>query len=323
MRRRSFIIGMGALGGGAMITKGCATTPPITDEAREAALAAEAQYPPIGRIVPTAFGAVHATDQGRGDAPPVVLIHGASGNVRDWTFGIAEPLAAKRRVIAMDRPGFGYSERIGEEMWRPARQAAQLHAAAKAMGVEKPILVGHSWGASVALAWAEEHPDDVTGVVSVSGVTQPWGGVVPLLDTLGFGNLIAGWYSRRLSRTAETGGVEDFIRRAFRPQTPPSGYVDYVGGPLAVREKTLKANAEDLAKTNPAVTEVAAKYPSIKVPVEIMHGDSDWLLDIEQHGVATASDIPTARLTPLPGVGHMAHHARTDVLGDLIEKLSA
>ncbi|MEL6791989.1 MAG: alpha/beta hydrolase [Pseudomonadota bacterium] len=317
------MIGLGALGGAGLLSKGCTSTPPATPGAVEAALAAEAEYPAIGRIIATPLGAVHATDEGRGDAPPVILIHGASGNVRDWTFDITERFSAKRRVIAMDRPGFGYSDRIGEEMWRPARQAAQLHAASKAMGVEKPILVGHSWGASVAIAWAEERPEDVTGVVSVSGVTQPWGGVVPLLDTLGFGNLIAGWYSRRLSRTAETGGVEDFIRRAFRPQTPPDGYTDYVGGSLAVREKTLKANAEDLAKTNPAVTEVAAKYPALKVPVEIMHGDSDWLLDIEQHGVATASDIPTASLTPLPGVGHMAHHARTDVLADLVDKLSA
>lgn len=320
MKRRTFMIGLGAVGGGAAIA-GCASSTQNanlpTDEVAEAA------YPPLGKIIETPLGKVHATDEGRGDAPPVILIHGASGNVRDWTFDITGRLAAKRRILAMDRPGFGYSERIGEEMWRPARQAEQLHAAAKSLGVEKPILVGHSWGASVALAWAEEHPDDVTGVISVSGVTQPWGGVVPLLDTLGFGNLIAGLYTRRLSRTAESGGIEDFLRRAFRPQVPPTGYTDYVGGALAIRQKTLKANAEDLAKTNPAVTEVAAKYASLSVPVEIMHGDADWLLDIEQHGIATASDIPGATLTPLPGVGHMAHHARTDVLNELIEKLSA
>lgn len=319
MRRRHFMIGFGALGGGAAITAGCAATPPTTAVAGKA----EAAYPPIGRIIPTSFGAVHATDEGRGDGPPVILIHGASGNVRDWTHSISGRLAARRRVIAMDRPGFGYSERIGEEVWRPFRQAAQLREAARAMEAERPIIVGHSWGASVALAWAEETPDEVSGVISVSGVTQPWGGVVPLLDALGFGGLVAGWYSRRLASTAESGGAERFIRRAFRPQDAPEGYVEYVGAPLAVRQKTLEANAEDLANTNPAVRDVAAGYPTLPVPVEIMHGDRDWLLDIAQHGQEAAESIPGAGFTPLPGVGHMAHHARTDALFELVEKVAA
>lgn len=313
------MIGFGVLGGGAAISAGCSSTA----DAPSTALGAEAAYPPIGRIVPTSLGAVHATDEGRGDGPPVILIHGASGNVRDWTFEISGRLSAKRRVIAMDRPGFGYSERRGEEPWRPFHQAAQLREAARAMGAERPILVGHSWGASVALAWAAETPDEVSGVIPVSGVTRPWGGITPLLDALGFGGLIAGWYSRRLASTAETGGAERFIRRAFRPQDAPEGYVDYVGAPLAVRQTTLDANAEDLANTNPAVREVAARYAELTVPVEIMHGDADWLLDIVQHGQATAEAIPDAGFTPLPGVGHMAHHARTEVLAGLVDKIAA
>lgn len=319
MKRRHFMIGLGVLGGGAAVTAGCASAPAPVFPAD----AAEAAYPPIGRIVPTRYGAVHATDEGRGDGPPVILIHGASGNVRDWTHAITGRLAAKRRVVAMDRPGFGYTERIGEEVWRPFRQAAQLREAARAMEIERPIIVGHSWGASVALAWAAETPDEVSGVVPVSGVTQPWGGVVPLLDALGFGGLIAGWYSRRLARTAETGGAERFIQRSFRPQDAPEGYVDYVGAALAVRQKTLDANAEDLANTNPAVREVAMRYPTLETPVEIMHGDLDWLLDISQHGKAAAEAIPGAGFTPLEGVGHMSHHARTEVLEALIDKVAA
>ena len=319
MLRREFVAGVGLIGGGALA--GCAANGSAVSETPDDI--AEASYPPLGRIMQTSLGAVHATDEGRGDAPPVILIHGAAGNVRDWTFGITERLAAKRRVVAMDRPGFGYSERQGEKAWRPARQAAQLREAARAMEIQKPILVGHSWGASVALAWAEDAPEEVSGVIAVSGVTQPWGGVVPVLDALGFGNLVAGWYTRRMARTAEDGGIERFIRRAFQPQAAPAGYIDYVGGALAIRQKTLDANAADLANTNPAVREVAAKYAALTTPVELMHGDADWLLDIEQHGVETAAAIPNAHFTPLPNVGHMAHHARTEVLIGLIDKLSA
>ncbi|QIE54004.1 alpha/beta hydrolase [Pikeienuella piscinae] len=314
MIRRGFILGAGA---------GLAAACAPAREPVVSATAAEAAYPPLGRLYGPDGRRVHATDDGRGDGAPVILIHGASGNVRDWTFDITRRLSTHRRVIAMDRPGFGYSEREGTEgAWRPEAQAAQLREAAREMGAERPVLVGHSWGASVALAWALDAPDDVSGVVSVSGVTMPWGGIAPIFDALGFGPLIAAAYNRRITRTAETGGVERFIARAFQPQDPPKGYLDYVGAPLALREKTLAANGQDLANTNRGVAALAARYGELKVPAEIMHGDADWLLDIEQHGVAFAAAAPNARLTPLPGIGHMAHHAREDVLSELIERVA-
>lgn len=312
MKRRDFLYSAGA----AALLAGCSAARATPDDQ------AEAKYPPLGRIVDGGLGRVHATDEGRGDGPPVILIHGASGNVRDWTFSITPRLSAKRRVVAMDRPGFGYSERRSDEAWRSTVQAAQLRAAARAMGVEKPILVGHSWGASVALAWALDAPDEVSGVVAVSGVTMPWGGLAPVADALGFGSVIASYYNSRITRTAENGGVQRFINRAFRPQSPPSGYLDYVGAPLALREKTLNANGQDLANTNAAISEVARRYADLRTPVESMHGDADWLLDIDQHGVEFAEAAPGVRLTPLPRVGHMAHHAATDVLDELIDRLA-
>jgi pimeloyl-ACP methyl ester carboxylesterase len=311
MKRRNFLTAAGAT----LLTAACASARATPDDR------AEALYPPLGRIIDGPLGRVHATDQGRGDGPPVILIHGASGNVRDWTHEIAPRLAARRRVVAMDRPGFGYSERTGEGIWQPARQAAQLRDAAAAMGIEKPVIVGHSWGASVALAWALDAPDNVSGVISVSGVTMPWGGLAPTLDALGLGSVIASYYNSRMTRTAEEGGVQRFIERAFRPQQPPRGYLDYVGAPLALRQKTLDANGEDLANTNPAVTAVAARYGELQVPVAALHGESDWLLDIDQHGRDFVS-ATGASLTALPGVGHMAHHARTDILATLLERFT-
>lgn len=312
MMRRTFLLG----GATAALAACMQPKAPVTDAA------AEADFPPLGRLFGAEGRRVHATDAGAGEGPPVILIHGASGNVRDWTFSIAPRLAARRRVIAMDRPGFGYSDRPAEEgAWRPAAQAAQLRAASREMGAERPILVGHSWGASVALAWALDAPDEVSGVVAVSGVTMPWGGAAPFFDALGFGPLIASAYNRRIVSTAESGGAERFIRRAFRPQDPPPGYLDYVGAPLAVREKTLRANGEDLANTNRGVTEVAARYGELKVPVVALHGEADWLLNIDQHGRDFAA-ATGARLAPLPGVGHMAHHAATERLAEAVAALA-
>ena len=117
------------------------------------------------------------------------------------------------------------------------------------MGVEKPIVVGHSWGAAVALAWALDAPDDVSGVVSVSGATMPWGTAVDVLDGLGVMRAGAEYYTSRLAARAEDGAIEAFVARAFVPQKPPEGYLAYVGAPLSLREMTMKANAQDLGQT--------------------------------------------------------------------------
>ena len=282
---------------------------------------AERAYPPIGEVITVDGLAVHAAEFGSG-GPPVVLLHGASVNLRDWTFSHARALAARRRVIAMDRPGFGYSER-GPGRWPPTRQAGRLRAAAKAMGVERPILVGHSWGAIVALAWALSAPDEVSGVVTVSGATMPWGAGVALLDGLGVGRYAVRRYMNRLARNAENGSIERFVARAFRPQTPPQGYLDYVGAPLTLRAATLDANSEDLAQTHSALLRQARAYRTLDVPVEIVHGDRDWLLSVDRHAERFAERLPNARMSIARGVGHMAHHARPDLVEAAIARISA
>lgn len=319
MLRRTFLIGAGATG----VTAACGATPSdeISATAPPAGFA-EAKYPPLGKVYKVGGLQVHATDQGAGR--PVIMIHGASGNVRDFTFDLTDPISQKYRAIAMDRPGFGYSTRSDEaEAWRPAAQAAQLRAAAREMGAEKPILVGHSWGASVALAWALDAPDEVSGVIAVSGAMMPWGTLANVANSLGLNDVIVGYYNRSMTRRAETGGIEDFINRAFRPQSPPPGYVDYIGGELAVRGKTVAANGADLANTQTVLRELSSRYGDLKVPLEVMHGDRDWLLGFDQHAGGIARAVADVRVSRLSGVGHMAHHARPDVLADAIERIAA
>lgn len=319
MQRRSFLIGAGATSAiaacGARSTSEAALKgTPVGD--------AEAKYPPVGKIFQVGGQQVHATDQGAGR--PVIMIHGASGNVRDFTFDLTDPISQTYRAIAMDRPGFGYSTRSDDaDAWRPAAQAAQLRAASRAMGAEKPILVGHSWGASVALAWALDAPEEVAGVVAVSGAMMPWGTLANIANSLGVNNLIVDYYNRSMIRRAETGGIEDFINRAFRPQSPPPGYIDYIGGELSVRDKTVQANGADLANTQTALRELSSRYGDLQVPLEVMHGDRDWLLGFDQHAAGIAQAAPDVRVSRLPGVGHMAHHARPDVLAEAIERIAA
>jgi len=318
MRRRRFLAATAALGTVAA-TAACSgrVASPLPDEVAERA------FPPLGRIVEVDGLPVHAFEKGSGDGPPVILLHGASVNLRDWSFDLMDRIAAGgRRVVAMDRPGFGYSKR-GPGAWPPQKQAAHLRAAAMQLGIEKPIVAGHSWGGAVAVAWGLDFPGDVTGVIPVSGATMPWGGAATVFQTLGVGRLGVDYYQAKLSREAAEGSVEAFVARAFRPQVPPPGYVEYVGAPLSLRADTLEANAQDLASLHLALRRMAPRYPQMAVPVESVHGALDWLLGPDQHVREFAELVPDIDTAIAPGVGHMAHHARPDLLLAAIERLSA
>lgn len=315
MRRRHFLAGAAALGSVATVAACSARRPDPLPDAQ-----AEQAFPPIGRIVEVDGLPVHTFEKGQG-GPPVILIHGASVNLRDWSFSLMDRLARTNRVIAMDRPGFGYSQR-GPGAWPPARQAAHLRKAALALGVRRPIVVGHSWGGAVAVSWGLDFPDDVTGIVPVSGATMPWGATATVFQTLGLGRLGVDFYQARLSREAGNGSIEDFVTRSFRPQQPPAGYIDYVGAPLSLRADTLEANAQDLSSLHLALREMAPRYPSMAVPVESVHGELDWLLGPEQHVQEFAAQVPRINTVIAGGVGHMAHHARPDLLEAAIARLS-
>lgn len=263
------------------------------------------RWPPEGRIVEAMGLRIHAWERGEGQ--PVILLHGANGNLRDWTYALGPLIARDRHAIAFDRPGNGWSERPSQRGGDPAVQARILHAAARAMGVERPILVGHSWGAALAMAWALSFPDDVTGVVTVSGAVMPWGEQPMLAELIGLDRLLIGFYFDNLRSTP--GGVPGFVRRIFRPQVPPPGYIDYIGGQLALRPRTVAANIEDIATLNTALRRQAPAYGRLDIPVEIISGRADFIIEPERQPIPFAAALRRPQLTLLDGVGHMAHHA--------------
>ena len=133
---------------------------------------AEASYPPEGQLLNVDGFQVHAVVMGKG--PDVVLIHGASGNTRDMTFSLAPRLAEHYRVIVFDRPGLGYTDPISETGATIIQQANLLETAAVQLGAINPIVVGHSYGGTVALSWAVYHPDNISGLVLIAAASNPW-----------------------------------------------------------------------------------------------------------------------------------------------------
>ena len=170
------------------------------------------------------------------------------------------------------------------------------------------ILVGHSWGATVAMAWAAKFPEEVKGVVSIAGLNMPFSGVSKLANDTGLLRLAYELYFTSVAKRANSGSIEKFAGRMFQPQDIPSGYLDYVGSDLSRRRSTIKANRGDLLITSQALEQNYTSYGRIEMPVEIIHGHEDFLLPFKSQAVAFNKAIPNSRLQILPNVGHMAHH---------------
>lgn len=288
--------------------------------------AAEAAYPPLGELLEVNGRRVHAYVTGSG--PDLVLIHGASGNMRDFTQDFVERVSDRYRVIVFDRPGMGYSDRTDPEYRSafttqaesPAEQAALLQAAAVVLGADKPIVLGQSFGGSVALAWALNHPDALSGLVIVSGATMPWPGTLDPLYRIN-GSLIGGALLPPLiSAWVPMGYVRDVAGTSFAPNPAIEGYADKLGVALSIRIETLRANARQVNGLRPYLVEMSEHYPDITVPVEILHGDADTTVPLSIHSQPLSALIETANLTVLSGIGHMPHHSAPEAVASAIDR---
>ncbi len=278
-------------------------------ELREAAI--EVRFPPIGSVVQVDGRDVHVIV--RGEGPDLVLIHGAGGNAREFTTGLADTLAADYRLFIVDRPGFGWSERIDVDhvgafrtsAESPADQARVLAAAVRQLGAATPLVLGHSYGASVALAWALDEP--ASGVIVISGATMPWPGP---LD--GYYRLLGSTFGgatipQAISALLTPDRLRQTVDGIFAPQAAPANYLKDAGVPLATRTDTLRANARQVNTLRPHIVTQSARYGEIGLPVEIIHGDADTTTPIDVHAIPLSQTIPGANLVILSGVGHMAH----------------
>ena len=314
-RRITMMLGyslVGALLGGCALVDRRAT-------AREATF--EAQTPPTGQLLQVDGVTVHAHVEGRG--PDLILLHGASGNTRDFTFDLVGRLSDRYRVIAFDRPGLGWTDSIGAQTDNPIAQAELLRKAARQLGVRQPIVLGHSYGGAVAMAWALRAPHDTAALVIVSGATEPWEG--KLKGWYGFVNSDLGTRIAPplLTALAPVSLGDRIMASIFAPQPVPPGYAEYIGVGLAARRETYRANARQIVQLRPYLRAMAPHYPQLTLPVEIVHGAADRVVPARIHAVPLAQDLPNAALTILPGVGHMPQHAAPDAIVAAIDRAAA
>ena len=288
-----------------------------------ATLNAEKRAPMLGAAVEAGGETIHVLDLGPRDAasPPVVLIHGASVNLRDMEMSLGEALAADRRVIMVDRPGRGYSTRP-EDGWRLDVQARLIRDAVAALGVERPVIVGQSLGGAVALAYALQFQEEMSGLVLLAGVSHEWPGGVAWYNKVS-GWPVAGFLLRNLvlpfyGPLAARGGVED----SFAPDEAPENYYERSALYLLFRPSDFKSNAADLRHLKPQIIAMSARYGEIGLPTAIVTDLDDSTGSPDLHSRQLAQEIPGAALTLLPDTGHALHHAETARIVDIISAVT-
>ncbi len=291
--------------------------------ARESAV--EAQYPPSGQFIDVEGTKIHLKVSGQG--PDIVLIHGASGSLRDFTFDLAQRLETRYRVIAVDRPGLGRSERPPGYggVWNiaaepPALQAQLLQRATDQLGVKNPIVVGHSYGGAIALAWALERPEDTAALVLLAAASNPWEGELGWLYQINSTRLGSAIVIPLITAFTPHAVIENTLSEIFAPQVPPPDYMAHFGADMTLRRATLRANAQQVNALKPYVTEMSKRYHTLTLPVESLHGTLDTIVPLTTHATPLARQISGAVLTQMEGIGHMPHHADPQAAVAAIER---
>jgi pimeloyl-ACP methyl ester carboxylesterase len=252
-----------------------------------------------------------------------VLLHGNAVTAADFmASGVLDRLAVRHRVVAFDRPGYGYSERPRDRLWTAEAQAAVFADAFGRLGLVRPVVVGHSWGALVAVALGLDHAQAVSGLALLSGYHYPTARADVVLFSPPAIPVIGDLIRYTVGPLAGRLIAPPMIRRMFEPAPVPPAFLDAVPIPIMLRPSQIKASAEDAASMTPRAAMVEERYGELRrLPVLIAAGSEDRIVDVGRHSGRLHHDLPHSRLLTLPGLGHMVHHGAPDLIADAIEDL--
>ncbi|MCW1933362.1 alpha/beta fold hydrolase [Pararhodobacter zhoushanensis] len=280
------------------------------------------EFPPLGQFVEVEGHRIHilVTGRARGTAPDLVLIHGANGNLRDFTFDLVALLEDDYRIIAVDRPGLGWSDSWGDADSDPRLQARVLHEAVEQIGVRRPLVLGHSYGGAVALAWALQNQRDTAGLVLVAAASEPWEG--GLSFWYGLNETPLGTPARAIvTAFATESAINAALDKVFEPDSVPAGYSEEFGVGLSLRRESQENNNRQVNALRDYIVQMQPDYPSLTLPIEMLHGDADTIVGLDIHSRRFVGEVASANLTVIPGAGHMLHHTHPQAVIDAINRV--
>lgn len=281
---------------------------------------AERDNPPTGSFLDVDGVRLHYVERGAG--PILVLLHGNGSMIQDFeSSGLIDRAAAHHRVVVFDRPGFGHSDRPRNVIWTPQAQARLIARALAQLDVSRAILLGHSWGASVAVAMGLAYPELVRGLVLASGyyysslrIQAPALSTPPLPAV---GDVFAYTVSPLVSRLI----WPLLMRKIFGPAAVPAKFSGFPKA-MAVRPSQIRAAAEEASLMLPDATQLENRYTELKMPVSIVVGADDRLIDADDQSGRLHGDLTGSRFHSVAGAGHMVHQSAIAAVMSVITEIA-
>ncbi|TLP59364.1 alpha/beta fold hydrolase [Parasedimentitalea maritima] len=271
---------------------------------RRLARRAETLVPPVGQLQMVPGGSIHYVEMGPREAPPLVLIHGLSGQLQHFTYALAELLTPDFRVIILDRPGCGYSTRNQDHLATLSEQARMIQSFLDLRNVDQPILCGHSLGGAIALAMALNAPQKIRGLALLAPLTHP------VADAGSFKGLIihSPFMRRLIAQTVAIPAAQrtatEVLQQIFAPSPCPEDFLIQAGGALGLRPKSFVAASSDATLASAGIGEQSPRYASeLKTPGAILFGSQDAVLDVKTNG--NAMEQYGLHCETEPNQGHM------------------
>ena len=282
---------------------------------------AEQCHPPLGRFMTVNGVRLHYLERGRGE--PLLLIHGNGTMIQDFLIsGIVDDLAQRYRVIIIDRPGYGYSERP-RAVWTPRAHATLFQAALERLGVSQAVVLGHSWGSLVAVTLALQAPQLVRSLVLASGYYYPTARADVVLFSPSAIPVVGDVMRYTVSPLVARLILPGLIKAMFAPADVPERFDEQMPKELMLRPSQLRAAAEDAALMTPVTVELQQHYRELRLPVVIITGADDQISDVGRQSERLHRELPHSQFIVVPGMGHMIHHSAPDQVVRAIDRASA
>jgi pimeloyl-ACP methyl ester carboxylesterase len=280
----------------------------------------DAAIPPgaAGRQVTVEQLNLRVVESGNGPRA-VILLHGIIGSAEDWETVV--PLLENRyRVIAVDRPGHGYSD-MPHETNNVGYNARMVRGLIAALDLKDVVVVGHSYGGSVALQLAVEPPAALRGVAVVAPAAYP-DAPPGVLEQLIAAPLVGRGITRLLIPLIGEQRIREGLTTALVPDeavVPKHFYDQRVA--LWKKPGPLRAYAEHSLALNTDLALLSPQYVKFTKPVVVLQGEADSYAALRDGAASLAREIPGAQLRSFPATGHYLQYRHPQAVAEAVDRL--
>lgn len=281
---------------------------------------AEQTVPPRGAFTRISTGRLHYLDVGAG--PEILLIHGLGGQMGNFDCGLIDDLARDHRVIAIDRPGMGYSDRPMTHPCALADHAELMFEIMDKLEIHNPLVVGHSLGGAIAMAMAVQDAERLRGLALLAPLTLRAGTPAEVFDGLRIRSDFLRWLTAwTVATPAALRQADAVIDQVYGPEEMPPNAPTQGGAMLTLRPSHFYNTSRDYMQSGDGLDEMSRKYAGLTVPVRLLYGTEDRILDPQIHGAKLVGRHPQMGLKLVPG-GHMLPLTQPKVCAEFIREAS-